>query len=145
MNARSFVAALLLVLPLAGGGIGRAAEAATTSTGASIQPQTIETTFPFDVADKTLPAGKYVIEQAAPNLLVFRPASGKGPTAEAPVLTRLAGPQKPLTQPEVVFDKVNNSYFISEIWLPGADGFLLGGIKEGHTHQRVRAAAGKGR
>ncbi len=139
MVSRKLVASCLLALTLTVVGFGRASAQATTAPAGSFQPQVIETTFPFEVGGKTVPAGKYEVEQTAPNLLVFRPASGKGATIEAPVLTRLAKPLTPITTPDVVFDKVNDSYFISEVWLPGEDGFLLGGIKEPHTHQRVKA------
>ena len=140
MNPRSFAVALLLILPLAGAGMGSAAAMTTTAAGQNAQLQTVETGFPFAVGDKTLPAGKYIIEQEAPNLLLFRPANGKGQPVEAPVITRLAMPVKPLLTPDVVFDEVNGSYFISEVWLPGTDGFLLGGIKEEHKHRRVQGA-----
>ncbi len=139
MVSRKLVATTVLALPLTVIGFGRASAQATTSPDKYFKTHVIETTFPFEVGGKTVPAGKYEVEQTAPNLLVFRPTSGKGATVEAPVLTRLARPLTPLTTPDVVFDKVNDSYFISEVWLPGEDGFLLGGIKEGHTHQRVKA------
>ncbi len=139
MVSRKLVATALLALPLTVIGFGRASAQATTPPAKNFQPHVIETTFPFDVGGKTVPAGKYEVEQTAPTLLVFRPASGKGAIIEAPVLTRLARPLTPITTPYVIFDKVNDSYFISEVWLPAEDGFLLGGIKEEHTHQRVKA------
>jgi hypothetical protein len=139
MNARKLVAVTLLVLPMVAIGTGRAPAQVATSPGQFIQPQVIETTFPFEIAGGSLPAGKYDIEQPARDLLVFRPANGKGRVIEAPVITRLAKPAVPLAEPYVVFDKVNDTYYISEVWLPGEDGFLLGGIKEEHTHQKVKA------
>ena len=82
-------------------------------------------------------AGKYDIEQRARNLLIFR--STKGPAAEAPVVTRLAQPAVPLVEPKIIFDKVGDKYIVSEVWLPGRDGFLLAGTKEPHTHHAVKA------
>ncbi len=138
MRSRQIVATTFVVLLSAVVGIGLASAQVTTSSDKSFQPQVIETTFRFEVGGKTMPAGKYEVDLEAPDVLVFRPTTGKGPVIEAPVLTRLAQPLTPIPRPEVVFDKVNDSYFISEVWLPGQDGYLLGGIKEKHTHERVK-------
>jgi hypothetical protein len=141
MNAKTRIVLMLLPLPLALMTAGGASAQVTSSTGEYIQPQIMETTFPFEVGGKTLPAGRYDIEQPTRDLLIFRPV--KGPAVEAPVMTRLAKPFTPLLEPKIIFDKVNDTYYISEVWLPDQDGFLLGGIKEAHTHQAVKSAKKK--
>src|SRR5512143_3851769 len=100
MSARKLATVMLLVLPFAALGTNSAWAQVTSATGEYIQPQVIETTFPFEVGGKTLPAGKYDIEQPTRDLLIFRPA--KGAPIEAPVITRLAQPAKPLVEPKVV-------------------------------------------
>jgi beta-xylosidase len=37
----------------------------------------------------------------------------------------------------IVFDKVGNSYLLSEIWAPGIDGYMLNVTKEKHEHMIV--------
>ena len=53
-----------------------------------------------------------------------------------PVLTRLAaGIHTTKQDAHVVFDKVGDKYTLSEIWIPGIDGFVLNMIKETHEHK----------
>lgn len=141
MSLTKLVALGLLALPFALIGVSGASAQVTTSSEEFIQPQIIDTTFAFEVGGKVVPAGKYDIEQITQELLVFRPA--KGPAVEAKVITRLAQPATPLVEPKVVFDKVGDKYLVSEVWLPGRDGFLLAGTKEKHTHHAVKASPKK--
>jgi hypothetical protein len=55
------------------------------------------------------------------------------------VLTRIAEPDPPASEAKVVFDKVGDVYYLSEVWMPGSDGFLLMATKEKHTHVKVKA------
>ena len=108
MSVKKLVALGLLALPFALIGVNGASAQVTTSSEVFIQPQTIDTTFAFEVGGKVEPAGKYDIEQMNQELLVFRPA--KGPAVEAKVITRLAQPATPLVEPKVVFDKMGDKY-----------------------------------
>lgn len=141
MSARKLVTAVLLCLPMAVIGATSAVAQVTTSAGMYIQPQVFETTFAFQVGDKTLPAGTCRIEQPIPGLLMFSPAKGKGVTAT--VITRLAQPSVPLVASKIVFDKVGDKYYVSEIWLPEQDGFLVRGTKEAHTHHTIEGTTKK--
>jgi hypothetical protein len=38
----------------------------------------------------------------------------------------------------VIFDKFGDSYYVSEVWVPDRDGFVVGGTKEVHTHHAVK-------
>jgi hypothetical protein len=138
MHAKTIARLMLLVLPVTVMGAGSAAAQITSPEGEYVTPHIVEITFPFQVGEKTLPAGKYDIEQPTRELLVFRPAKGAG--VEAKVITRLAQPSAPLAQPKVVFDKVGDKYTVAEVWFPGRDGFLLSGTNEQHTHHTVKAA-----
>ena len=40
---------------------------------------------------------------------------------------------------DVVFDKVGTEYFLSEIQMPGVDGFVFQGAPDAHTHASIRA------
>ena len=106
----------------------------TTSAGEFVASHDFTSAFPFVVGGKTLPAGKYNIEQPTLETLVFQEAKSGAPRVEGPVVTRLAPPATALAAPRLVFDKVGDQYFLSEVWIPGHDGFLLYGAKEKHTH-----------
>jgi len=98
--------------------------------------------FQFVAAGRTYPAGAYEVLTESPSLLEIRAVNGK---AEAlVVVTRLAirenSPEVP-AQPEAVFDRVENRNVLSEIWSAGADGWLVAGTKEAHTHARVKGSA----
>ena len=96
--------------------------------------------FPFVAGGKTMPAGTYDISESSPALLTIR--SSADPKAEAALvpITRLAQVAAPLTQTEVIFDKVDNGSYLSEIWMAGEDGFLVYATKGPHTHTRLKAA-----
>ncbi len=143
MNITRLVALILSVLAMAVTGSGGARAQYLNPVGEMIQPQVVDIPFPFQVGDadvgtqKTFPAGKYDVEQPSQDRLVFR--SAKGVAFEVPVMTRLAKPSTPLAKANVVFDKLGDNYYISEIWVPGADGFVVGFTKQLHTHKTVKA------
>ena len=93
--------------------------------------------FPFTVGTKALPAGQYdfVRDGEAPDIRVV--AAGKN-VARVPIVTRLAGAIH--TTPKdthLVFDKVGDTRLLSEIWVPGQDGYLLSSTKGPHEHDVV--------
>jgi hypothetical protein len=55
----------------------------------------------------------------------------------APVVTRLS----PRTgeEAEVVFDVVGTDHYLSEVYMPGFDGYLLKAAESQHTHMKVKA------
>ena len=93
--------------------------------------------FPFTAAGKVLPAGQYEFSRdtMAP---VFRVQGEDKSFVMAPVLTRLSAAIH--TTPgdaHLVFDKVGETYFLSEVWIPGEDGYLLHAEKGKHEHKVV--------
>jgi hypothetical protein len=42
------------------------------------------------------------------------------------------------TAPMLVFDKVGDRHYLSEVWMPGLDGFLLQARAEQHSHRLVK-------
>ena len=58
------------------------------------------------------------------------------------VLSRL-GPA-PATEMDgrLIFDKVGQNFYLSELWLPERDGFLMYATKGAHTHQSVTLEGG---
>jgi hypothetical protein len=140
MNAKRPLLAILMGVSIVLVVSGNAAAQYAQPVGESIKPQAIQIPFPFVVGMKlgmkTLPAGTYDLSQPSRELLVLR--SPKGLVVEVPVMTRLAKPEAPLTESRVVFDKYGDEYYISEVWIPGVDGFLVGAARDVHTHETVK-------
>ncbi len=113
--------------------------AATSGYGQPAHLSSIKVTigFPFVANGKDLPAGLYEFardERAG----VFRVAGeGKNKTL-APILTRVTGEIH--TTPEdahLVFDMVGGTAVLSEIWIPGDDGYVMLVTKEKHGHKVI--------
>jgi hypothetical protein len=138
MNARRFGLLMLLVLPVVAIGTARASAQATTPAEGYFKPLVVQIAFPFHAGGETLAAGKYFIEQATNELLIVRSVDDRA--VEVPISTRLAQPSTVLGEPAVSFDQVGESYFISEVWIPGRDGFLLSGTMVPHSHVTIKAA-----
>jgi hypothetical protein len=87
--------------------------------------------FSFVAAGQTMPAGKYVIEisPGPGGRVTMRGAK----TAVLLVVTRL-GRHDNDKDPELVFDKVDGKFLLSEVWLAGEDGYLLTDTKAEHGH-----------
>lgn len=97
---------------------------------------TVQIPFAFTAAGTELPAGTYRVstDTSNANLLVLRNLSG-GASATIPVITRLSASDSP--KPQVVFDKVGDKRVMSEVYIPGIDGYQVAGTKSAHSHQKV--------
>jgi hypothetical protein len=97
--------------------------------------------FAFAAAGKTLPAGQYNFIPDN-NDQAIKVEGPKGAGVIVVVFTRLAGGMHTTPQDaHIVFDKVGEKYFLSEIWIPGVDGFLLYSTKEKHEHRILDVSA----
>jgi hypothetical protein len=96
---------------------------------------TVNVPFAFSVAGKELPAGKYEIrsEGADKNYLAIRGTTGGNILASFE--TRLA--DLGFKDVQVVFDKEDGKYYLSEVHYPGVDGFAFKGAPGKHTHEKV--------
>lgn len=93
--------------------------------------------FPFTVGGKALPAGEYDFS-AINNDQEFRVQGEGKDTALVNVITRLAAGMHTTPQDaHLVFDVVGDKYALSEVWIPGVDGFVLQITKGKHTHKIV--------
>lgn len=96
----------------------------------------MEVPFSFIAAGKTFPPGTYQFNPGkVPNEIVIR----NNKTSESvivPVSTRLS--PKPEDAPVIVFDKVGNDHYFSELYLPGVDGYAVQGYKGEHTHVQLK-------
>jgi hypothetical protein len=108
--------------------------------------------FPFQAGGKKLPAGEYSVLKAAESPLTLRQdATGK----EFPVpFTERVPPSTPAaTEPQLVFDEVGDFapsyteyitvYILSQVWLPGEDGFRTHTTKGAHNTKVIKASVVK--
>ena len=107
---------LLIVCLLTGiGGLTANAQIYTDTTVEADIP------FAFIVGTTTLPAGKYTIrtlDDTSLNLLEIRSSNGR--TAAAFETQNKVAERTP-RQTEVVFNKIGDQYFLSQIWVEGTD------------------------
>lgn len=93
--------------------------------------------FPFKVDGKVLPAGTYdFVRDDYGTTIRVTDENKTGAIAE--VLTRLSSQIH--TTPgdaHIVFDKIGDTFVLSEVWIPGSDGYVLAVSKEKHEHRTV--------
>ena len=93
--------------------------------------------FQFTAQGKVLPAGSYdIVREPAKELIRFSGAA-KGASVFVPIVTRLAKGVHTVENAHIVFDKVGDTHFLSELWIPGQDGYLLHSTKAKHEHEVV--------
>jgi hypothetical protein len=101
---------------------------------AHAQSVSAEITFPFAAGGKDMPAGKYSVDVAGDFQL--RLTGPGGEKILMPVITMIGRHDKD-ADAEFVFDKVGGKALLSEVWMPGRDGYLLVATKERHEHAVV--------
>ncbi len=90
--------------------------------------------FAFKAAGTPLPAGKYTVRcQDEGDLVIQNMTTGK--SIVCPYFTRLATRED--GKGLLVFDKVGDQYYLSEIFTSTMDGFALKGAEGKHTHVKV--------
>lgn len=94
--------------------------------------------FAFSAAGKRFPAGQYDFfpNEGSP---IIKMASEDGKISVLiTALTRTAGAiHNTPEDAHVVFDKMGETYVLSELWVPGIDGYVLSTTKEKHEHHVV--------
>jgi hypothetical protein len=94
--------------------------------------------FEFTAAGKVLPAGQYDFTYNGNMRIVVVQGIDKGSSVTVPIITWLAGAMH--TTPNdahIVFDKVANNHYLSELWFTDMDGLDLITTKEIHQHEIV--------
>ena len=92
--------------------------------------------FAFIASGKTLPAGQYAFVPEAEVMRVV--GTGKSAAIIVPIITRLGGAVHTSKQDShVVFDEVGGICTLSEVWVPGEDGWLMFTTKGKHQHKTV--------
>ncbi len=93
--------------------------------------------FAFTAGTKALPAGEYEISLVGDNQVVKIQGAGKN-VEMVNVITRMSGGiHTTPNDAHLVFDVVGMDHFLSEVWIPGEDGYLLHAAKGAHTHKVI--------
>ncbi len=99
----------------------------------------------FTASGTQLPAGRYevTLNGVMHQTVTFRSADGKN-SATAMISTAIAGdPDKP-TEGKLIFDVVGGKYILSEVWMPGHDGYLITGYTNAaHKHSTAKGTPAK--
>ena len=104
--------------------------------------------YAFKAAGTSLPKGDYAIAQKDESHITLKQES-TGKEFQIPFTKRLPQPSPPLAEPQIVIDVVGNfapsyteyltDYVLAEVWLKGADGFLVHGMKGAHKSEIIKA------
>lgn len=93
--------------------------------------------FQFSAGEFNFAAGRYEIELGTPGQfsMTLRNTATGSPVI-VPLTSRLAA--RNVGMPELVFDQAEGHNCLSEIHLPGMDGYFLAGAKGPHTHKIIQ-------
>jgi hypothetical protein len=138
MNRKSLAVIALLALSVLATSLPVHAQSSTAKIGTSIP-------FGFEVGEKSLPAGEYSIVNQPHEMPALRlqSANGKVNMGLIPIERLARQHMGDAPKGSLVFDKVGDKHFLSEVWLPGEDGFLLPPSKQAHLDEVHEVVEGK--
>jgi hypothetical protein len=103
--------------------------------------------FKFKAAGQQFPAGDYWAAQKGEGQVALRKEPG-GEEVLIPFTERLAQPETPAEEPQLVFNMVGNfepsyteyitEYVLAELWLPGENGYLIHATKGAHKDKVIK-------
>lgn len=108
-------------------------------TPAWAQDPSLSIKFPFAVGGKVLDAGTYSVGTASNGNVVLTPESGAA--VEVAPIKEIS--QRKVDRPELVFEVVGSMYFLSEVWLPGKGGTLVGKVDYSQERKSVKGPKAK--
>ncbi len=135
MNKRLYASVVAVGLAMLGGSVVLHAQAPVRDIYAKVS-------FPFVVGEKIFMPGDYEISRPDSVNPLIKVTSWDGSiSAEVPVIMGLARQDHSghETTESLVFDRVGDQSFLSEVWMPGGDGYLVRGTAEEHSHTVVAA------
>jgi hypothetical protein len=126
-------------------GIGVAVVVAVLVFGGLAQAQTqapsIKIGFSFYAAGKEYKSGNYTIEVTPAGHVVFHAAKGDAVVDLTPM--KSLGRDDKIQSPKLVFDIIGADRFLSEVWLPGQEGYLVGSVSGPHDREVLGARKNK--
>jgi hypothetical protein len=116
-------------------GIGVAVVVAVFVFGSLAQAQapSLKIGFSFYAAGKEYKSGNYTIEVTPAGHVVFHAEKG-GAVADLTPMKSLGRDEK-IESPKLVFNLIGSDRFLSEVWLPGQDGYLVGSVSGPHDQE----------
>jgi hypothetical protein len=135
MNKRLMASAVVVGLVMLGGSVAVKAQAPAKEIYTKVS-------FPFMVGEKLFMPGDYQISRANGASAAIKVSTWDGTASvEVAVITRLARQEHSDhgTTDTLVFDRVGDQNFLSEVWMLGEDGYLVRGTAEEHSHKIVPA------
>ena len=113
---------------------------------------TFKIPYEFEAGGTKLRAGEYRVAQKDDGHITLR-QEATGKEFQIPFTKRLPQPSPALEEPQLVFDMVGNfapsyteyvtDYVLAEVWLQGADGFLVHVTKGAHKTQTIKGKKAK--
>jgi len=91
--------------------------------------------FPFQVGEQSFQAGKYSLSFDGKSQFLELLDTKTSQKQFVPFVTRLSSREKS----GIVFDSVNKTHYLSEVYMIGADGFQIRVTQEEHKHDTVDA------
>lgn len=112
---------------------------AATALVAQSVPQRVNVPFKFSLVDKSFEPAMYYFRYDSSSDQVELLSRDKALLTRVNVITRLARTPGVRTDGKIrlVFDEVGQDRYLSEIWMPGAEGLLVRATKERHEHEAV--------
>ncbi len=100
---------------------------------------TADIPFSFKAEGQTYPAGTYRFQLNSEETAIVISGFETKTSGIAQIVTRTAATEG--KQGIVVFDVVGNDHLLSEIHVPGTDGFIIKAAATKHTHTSVKSKA----
>ena len=126
-------------------GIGVAVVAAVLVLGSMAQAQaqaaSMKIGFSFFAAGKEYKSGNYTIEVTPAGHVVFHAAKGDAVVDLTPMKSLVRDDK--IQAPKLVFNIIGADRFLSEVWLPGQEGYLVGSVSGPHGQEVLRARKNK--
>ncbi len=117
-------------------------------TGTAFAQASFKVPFPFQAGGKKLPAGDYTVLKAGGGQVALR-QEATGKEIQVVFTERIAQPEPASAEARFVFDEVGDFapsyteyftvYILSEIWLPGQEGFKTHTTKGAHNTKVIKA------
>lgn len=121
-------------------------------TTQSFAQSTFKIPYTFKVGSASFAKGDYAIQQKDDSHLTLKQVS-TGKETDIVFTGRLPKPKPPLTDPQIVLDVVGNfapsyteyitDYVLSEVWLPGAEGYVIHEMKGAHKTEKITGEKAK--
>ena len=121
-------------------------------TSVAYSQATFKIPFKFEAEGKSYPPGTYRVEQKEEGKITLLKETG-GEEILIPFVEKLAQPDPPIVEPQLIFDMVGNfepsyteyvtDYLLAEVWLTEKDGFLVLTTERSEDHNSVKGVKTK--